>query len=119
MRKISLLVATIAATAALCAACGSSAPAAGSGKHPSGSSPHPAAAGASGSGPSLSFGSQPDVCKIGPLGAAQAVLGASYNYAVESTNECIYSSTSSSAAVTYFISIDPTAYSASGPLISR
>jgi hypothetical protein len=52
------------------------------------------------------------------MAAAQAVLGSSYNYTVESNNECIYSSTSSSAAVPYFISINPTAYSASGPLIS-
>lgn len=45
-------------------------------------------------------------------------LGSSYDYAVESNNECIYSSKSSQGAVPYFISINPTAYSASGPLIS-
>jgi hypothetical protein len=118
MRKIGLLVATIAGTAALCAACGGSAPAPAGGSHPSTADPHTASASTSGTGASLSFGAEPDVCKMVPLAAVQAVLGHAYNYAVESNNECIYSSTSSEDAVPYFISINRTAYSASGALIA-
>ena len=115
MRKIGVLLATLAGTAVLCAACGGSGlTAGGGGTRPSSPDPRPASAGALGSGASLGSGSEPNPCKLVPLAVVRAVAGDSYSSTSHVSDLCVYASNGGNVVE---IAVWPVAYSNAGPLM--